>query len=390
MRFCYILLSPTFGMHQYTSGPANRLAQAGHEVHLVTTSHCPRGRYHPAVQVHTSVTTTSTGLSLDSLRLRQFFNLKLETCNLEPDLVHLTGPHLWNVPLLWALRRAGIPTVHTVHDVEPHTGTSRMLYAWNRAVYRLADQILVHGRCYRERLVNQGLPPEKIVYAPLLHLFCGHENGTAAEQAAGNPVYEPWALFFGRLEPYKGIGPLLAAGAQLTNPNHRVVVAGPGAPERFWKEPLTANVELHNHLIGDEEGIDLFRRCGLVVLPYLDATQSALIAAAYYFRKPVLVTRTGALPEYVQEGETGWVVEPGDVRALADTLADALSDPARLARMGQAGRAWYEEQYQIEGETLLKMYEHVRDRRAQGYEPGPATPTLSAAGTVGRHERTGQ
>ena len=42
MRICYVVLSPTFGMHQYTADPANRMAAAGHELHLVTTTRAPR------------------------------------------------------------------------------------------------------------------------------------------------------------------------------------------------------------------------------------------------------------------------------------------------------------------------------------------------------------
>jgi glycosyltransferase involved in cell wall biosynthesis len=53
------------------------------------------------------------------------------------------------------------------------------------------------------------------------------------------------------------------------------------------------------------------------------------------------------------------VVEPGNVAALADRLAEALADPARLERMGQAGRAWYDEQRGLEEKTLLTMYERV-------------------------------
>ena len=41
MRICYTLLSPAFEMHQYTADLANRMAQAGHDVHLVTSSHAP-------------------------------------------------------------------------------------------------------------------------------------------------------------------------------------------------------------------------------------------------------------------------------------------------------------------------------------------------------------
>ena len=115
-------------------------------------------------------------------------------------------------------------------------------------------------------------------------------------------------------------------------------------------------VDVRPGLIGDDEAVDLFRRCGLLVLPYRDATQSALVAHAYYFRKPVIITRTGALPEYVIEGETGWVIPPGEPQALAEALREALSDPARLARMGAAGRAWYDRERRAEGMALQQMY----------------------------------
>jgi len=83
------------------------------------------------------------------------------------------------------------------------------------------------------------------------------------------------------------------------------------------------------------------------------------VAAAYYFHKPVVVTQAGALPEYVEEGRTGHVVEPGDPGALARCLEALLANPERLARMGTAGRAWYEEQRREEQRTLLQMYERV-------------------------------
>ena len=115
-------------------------------------------------------------------------------------------------------------------------------------------------------------------------------------------------------------------------------------------------------MIEDDEAIDLFSRCSLVVLPYIDATQSALIGAAYFFGKPVIVTRAGALPEYVVEGETGWVIPPRDPQALAECLQAALGDPDRLARMGRAGRAWYDAQRIVERETLDDMYARVAAR----------------------------
>ena len=110
--------------------------------------------------------------------------------------------------------------------------------------------------------------------------------------------------------------------------------------------PLPPGVELRDRRIADDEAEALFRSAAVLVLPYRDATQSALVAAAYAFGVPVIVTDAGALPEYVVAGatgpgETGWVVPAGDAGALAAALREALADPARLRRMGAAGRAWF-------------------------------------------------
>nr|MBC8262796.1 glycosyltransferase [Anaerolineales bacterium] len=204
MRLVYVLLSPTFGMHQYTADLANRMAQAGHDVHLVTTSRVPRDRYAPTVTIHTPVDTTNTGFSPEGLRVSAVRNTQYAIRNIDPDIVHFTGVHLWNVPLVWALRRRGIPVVHTLHDLDPHYGRrfSSLIRFWNRLIITSASHILVHGQRYRQQLIAQGLLPDRITHTPLLHLFLSYE----AESAIRNPQsairHEPFALFFGRLEPY--------------------------------------------------------------------------------------------------------------------------------------------------------------------------------------------
>jgi glycosyltransferase involved in cell wall biosynthesis len=368
MRICYILLSPTFGMHQYTADLASRLvSEQGREevdVHLVTTTNFPSDRYSPAVNVHTPLTTSNTGLSLHSLRLDKLARVKAMLGELQPDLVHFTGPHLWNVYLMRWLGRWGVPVVHTIHDLDPHAGGAygRLLRRWNRQVVTAADRVLVHGETYRQRLVQQGLPPEKVVSTPLLHLFLSYERTTCLSQEKEPAVsYEPFALFFGRLEPYKGIGTLLAAWSQITTffeegEQPQLILAGPGRLGAVWDVDLPAGVELRNRLIGDEEALDLFRRCSLVVLPYALATQSALVAAAYYFRKPALVTYSGALSEYVEGERTGFVIQPDHPPSLARALRAAFADRERLIEMGNAGRAWYARERERGTAVLRDLY----------------------------------
>ena len=372
MRIVYVLLSPTFGMHQYTADFANRLAVVGHEVHLVTTKNYRRERYSEQIIVHTPTEQHNTGLSRAGLKFAELSAVEAAVKQIDPAVIHFTGPHIWNLRLVERFKQAGYPVLHTIHDLDPHHGRQFgwLLHFWNRYILHHADHILVHGEQYVDRIVELGVAPEKITHTPLLHLFLSHDNVitlTDLEHGVGSDsfkiTYEPFALFFGRMERYKGVEHLLSAFAQMKpQSNHCLVLAGQGNVSEAWLGNLPPNVDLRNRLIDDDEAIDLFRRCSLVVLPYLDATQSALIAAAYFFHKPVLVTRTGALNEYVEQGLTGIIVESGHPHALARVLTDLLSSPTRVQEMGDAGRRWYEVIRQQELAQLETLYANLAQK----------------------------
>lgn len=369
MRLLFLLLSPTFGMHQYTADLANRMAEH-FEVSAVTIKRYPKDRYGPDVVVQTPVDLGNTGLSLESLNIGRLNQVKRAVESAAPDVVHFTGPHLWNVALVRWLRAKGIPVVHTIHDLDPHYGTSygQLLYLWNWAILRSADHIVVHGKLYRERLIAAGRRAESVTYTPLTFLFVGYSTSRALAASDNDVNYEPMVLFFGRQERYKGVDSLLKAfervGDRMTDvaPNERLrlIVAGPGDVYRQKYGDGPRGVEWRNHLIGDEEGVRLFRRCSVVVLPYRDGTQSAVIAAAYFFRKPVIVTNVGALAEYVLRGKTGLVVDGDDVvEGLARAMLELLKTPEYSSRLGRAGRAWYDAQRELDTERLSRLYQRL-------------------------------
>ncbi len=155
-----------------------------------------------------------------------------------------------------------------------------------------------------------------------------------------------------KMAPHPSTTPL---GGFAQDANWRLVLAGKvGEGVRLGELP--EGVEVRDRVIGDEEATELFGGAALLVLPYRDATQSALIGAAARLGVPSLVTRTGALPEYVVEGETGWVVAPGDAEALAAGLREALGDRERLARFGSAAQSWYDAARRQEHHILGQLY----------------------------------
>ncbi len=170
------------------------------------------------------------------------------------------------------------------------------------------------------------------------------------------------------MERYKGIDTLLEAWTRLGlvargRPGYEGPYAGGSClilagrlADGLTLPTLPPRVELRNRQITDAEALDLFADAALLVLPYRDATQSALVAAAARLGVPSLVTRTGALPEYVIPGATGWVVPPGDPEALSQALAEALGDPERLVQTGRAAHAWYREARSQELAALAALY----------------------------------
>ena len=370
MRVCYVALSPTFGMQQYTADLANQMAGAfagecaqAWPVTVISNHRIPRNRYAPQVDVHPIVEIAGTGLQRTNVSLRGFERVYHAIRAARPDVVHFTGPHVWNAALLLRLKQAGIKTIHTIHDLDPHSGAGygRLLYLWNNSILRWADHILVHGQVYRERLAQRGLNESRVSYLPLLHLFVSYAAEAALRNTHPIAISEPYALFFARLEAYKGLDTLFEAMRLNETTGMRAIVAGKGTLEQSAPD----NVEVRNRLMEDAEAIDLFSHSSLVVLPYRDATQSALIGAAYFFGKPVIVTRTGALPEYVDKGVTGWIIEPGDATTLAERLREIDRDPDRLRQMGRAGQSWYEAQYRATRPALRQLYAHVAQTSAR-------------------------
>jgi len=80
-----------------------------------------------------------------------------------------------------------------------------------------------------------------------------------------------------------------------------------------------------------------------------------------------VATRAGGLPDKVEHGVTGWLVEPGNAEALASAIRDAMDDRARLVRMGRAGRAFAESlTWSRYATQQAEVYQRVLARKSGG------------------------
>jgi glycosyltransferase involved in cell wall biosynthesis len=115
----------------------------------------------------------------------------------------------------------------------------------------------------------------------------------------------------------------------------------------------SSRFEICKGFIPGDVAAALFQKVSLVVLPYISASTSGILVTAYVFGKPVVATRVGCLPEYVQDGITGLLVPPRNVEELADAIARLLSDDVMRHRMGENAKHWVNElQCRVVDQTL--------------------------------------
>jgi starch synthase len=254
-----------------------------------------------------------------------------------PDIIHMQlGGSIIDLALLFFFKK--YPLVSTFHDVKPHAGERNLLPNFIRYwVRKYSNQLLVHGEILRELMIKEyDLPANKVHFIQI-----GEHEVSPFKKYALENIKEDGnlILFFGRIWKYKGLEYLIKAEPMITKevPNAKIIIAGVG--EDFQKyEKMMVNKDnfiVHNYRITYKEGAELFQRCSLVVLPYIEASQSGVIPTAYGFEKPVIVTDVGSIPEIVDDGVTGFVVPAKDSEALAKAIITLLKDEKLRKYMGK-------------------------------------------------------
>jgi glycosyltransferase involved in cell wall biosynthesis len=191
-----------------------------------------------------------------------------------------------------------------------------------------------------------GIPAERVFVAP---------NAAAPRPQTPPPVRppgfqgRPGVLFVGRLQARKRIDNLLRACAALPEPlQPRLWIVGDG-PARADFEHLAESLYPLAEFAGAHYGADLeayFHAADLFALP---GTGGLAVQQAMSYALPVIAAQgDGTQDDLVRPQVSGWRIPPDDVPALGEALQDALSDPARLRRMGAASYRIVAEEVNLE------------------------------------------
>lgn len=323
------------------------------------------------------------------------FRLSKVLKTMKPDLIHIHNLHYHLTPsILLACSAHNIPVVMTLHDVRlicpggtlynngepdlfcktgkpmaclrsrckngnlPETLLCFVEYFWNRMfnLYRGVHTFVTPSKALKDLMIEQGLSAEKVVHI---------NNFLNLEQFNSKPSFsnQGYFLFAGRLSQEKGIHYLLEAMAQL--PDLTLYIAGQGPYEDKLKA-IATKLNLNNiKFLGFMEAQDLeiyYRNCIATVLPAIWFEIFGLtLIESFLYGKPVIASNIGAIPELVTEGETGLLIEPGNVHDLTEKLKFLAQNPERVIQMGKAGRRKAEQLFKPDRhqKALEDLYQKV-------------------------------
>jgi len=195
--------------------------------------------------------------------------------------------------------------------------------------------VLVGSQFMRDRLLANGLRAEKVsLLAPLL--FCG----SALDYV---PALDPRAILYaGRVTLEKGLRRLIQALAPVRN-DWQLFVAGDG-PDRDACERLAEQLDVRErvHFAGwmaSAEMKVLYQRCAFVVVPSLWPEPYGRVGPeAFFHGRPAVAYAVGGIPDWLEDGETGYLATPGDVGSLRRVIVRLIEDPDKCEHMGRTAQ----------------------------------------------------
>ena len=343
------------GIEKYISLLARHQARQGHLVTVLVTNPAPFPRSLFTYQTQEVVPGSGMLKVIRTARLVTVASTPISPAQmwwqrrLHADVVHLHFPYPPGevANYLWGQGRATVVTYHS--DV---IRQQRILQLYRPLLHRIlskVDAIVATSEAYirsspflQTHRSKVRVIPLGIDVTPFRHIPSTTIQAVRHQYAAPHPEW-PVVLFVGRLRYYKGVDVLLRAVTHL--PRTWVWIVGRGPMEAAWRQ-LVQSLGLQQQVkfLGDVDEKTLpalYAAADVFVLPAVSRAEAwgLVLVEAMAAGIPVISTELGTGTSEVNvDGETGYVVPPGDVPALVRALQTILSDPLRREQMGQRAR----------------------------------------------------
>jgi len=321
------------GIAHYTSLLCGALGERGHEVKLISFKRLYPGFLFPGKTQNdlsgAPISCESEPL-IDSMNPFTWFAAGRGARAFGPDLVIAQWWHPFFAPVLAAVAkrcRSVSKVMFLCHNVVPHENGGMSSRFLTRMALRHGDCFIVHSEEDLRGLLAM-IPEADVVKSP--HpTYAVFNSGTWERDecrrrlgVSGNVI-----LFFGLVRRYKGLMCLIRAmPAVLSKIDATLLIVGEFYDDKsqYLHEICRLRIEdktvAIDQYVPNEDVGGYFTAADVVALPYVSATQSGVVQIAFGFRKPVITTSVGGLPEAVSDGETGFVTPPEDPAALAEAI----------------------------------------------------------------------
>jgi len=246
------------------------------------------------------------------------------------DVAICTFQSVWDLAAIPVLRRWPSRFILVLHDAKLHPGD---YYPFRASVMRWeiesADALIVlSDHVGRTAQAIYDFPQDRIFTVPHGTLSYGESSVKARTFPYNRPIR---LLFFGRILKYKGLGRLLDAYSLLRDRGVPVQLDIVGSGSLSPYKSLLAglpDVSIINEWVDDEQVALVLARADVMILPYIEASQSGVAACAFTAGIPTVATPVGGLVEQLGYGKTGVIAESAGREDLAAAIQSLIDNPS--------------------------------------------------------------
>ena len=366
-----VKFDPIGGMQNHTAELTRALDRRG-VVQTVLTTRPPIAPYFQRFGEHTRV--IRVGLPLR--RFRQLYALQATIIApilaLRADVVHVhLGEDLAVLPVgATAARLHHLPLVLTIHMSLRHTLAvsdlrSSVFKTLGGPIERWgehsAEAVLVISPRLHRLLLSEGVEEDR------LHLIPPGVNPSLFEGPFEDPfsgVGRPRILLVGRLAPQKGVSTLVEAAGLLKDPSAKVLLVGDGSErpklEREAKRIGVGDRVRFEGFVAHERRPAALVHADLLVLPSLYEELGTVLLEAMQAGLPVVASKTGGIPDVIEDGVNGMLVLPGEPEALARAIDRFLADRDLARRLSEGAQQRAKDyDWEVLAERVLAVYQGV-------------------------------
>ena len=287
----------------------------------------------------------NTEYDIHTLNPINWVNVAKKVRRAKPDLIIIQWWHIYFAPVYQGILKFighDIPVIFICHNVFPHEKGMPFTKTLTLMTFKKAQGFIVHSESEEEELeaLLFGGSYRK-TFLPSYNAFKIKGTSQAEARKLLNISDETHVLlFFGFIRKYKGLTYLIEAMPQIVKdcPDTELLIVGDFF-ENDKEEYVTlinnsgcsSNIRLVDGYLPDEKVEPYFAACDVMVLPYISATQSGIVQIAYGFSKPVLASAVGGLPDVIKDGKTGYLFEPENPEAIADSVDRFFRNPDKEA-----------------------------------------------------------